>query len=283
MRLPFRFHRGELNGFYLKRLLVCANIMITEVLDELAYLGLCAWQTTDTGTRIAMRASDFFGIGAIAGIFVPVVFNDTNNGSLKFTTSTVINGVERSERGLWDYVLEMFVFFHTAGDEYVDDITVEATDRYRASFVPAGTVPVGYIAYGTDLYTSNGTIIPENILPTPPTDGTPYTNYYGEKYLHLEEIFHTDSYMPLEVYVKYHEAMMRIRRSGISILAILEMADIFCHGHVKDIEVEQIDSYYVLHYTRDYNVFFENRTGYFSAWQYVFEQKFRNFILVEND
>jgi hypothetical protein len=47
MKQPFRFFRGEFNGFFLHRLAVLPNYAVRDVVDEIVYQAAFQWKTEE--------------------------------------------------------------------------------------------------------------------------------------------------------------------------------------------------------------------------------------------
>jgi hypothetical protein len=161
MKQPFRYFRGEFNGKYLYDLVTCPNFNARDVVDELVYQTLSQWKTEDevTAHEMAVRDEDIINIGKIAGLFQPRTFHWMSFGSIYFTQSRIVNGKQRSERGLIDMETESFRFVREEQDDYPDDIVNEASEQLRIGFVPPGAEPAGYVLSGTPLYDDGGNVI----------------------------------------------------------------------------------------------------------------------------
>jgi hypothetical protein len=282
MKKPFRFFRGELNGFYIYHLVTCLNFTVQEIIDELVYHALFQWKLEDeiTTGEIAMRSDDIFNIGKIAGLFQPRMYGRTSLGSTYFTPSHIVNGKERSERGLMDMENESYKFVREESDEYEDDIVNEAAPGFRMGLVPDGTEPVGYVPTGVQVYTDEGDIIWENILSDPPADGTPYTPFYGEKFLVHEEFFNYETPLNIEVYKLLLECVMRIRHDGPSIQGLLDVTRILGEGYVYDLEIVPSGRYYTVYYRLSEDTIIQNRERRFAAWQHICKQKFKHYVFL---
>jgi hypothetical protein len=184
VKQPFRYFRGELNGKYLYDLVTCPNFASQDVVDELVYQILFRWKLEDevTAGEMPVREEYVFNIGKTAGLFPVRAFSRTTLGSTYFTPSYVVNGKQRSERGLMDMENESFDFVRTEHDEYPNDIANEASPGKRMGHKDSAAYPVGYVPASKPLYDKEGDVIWENILPYPPADEA-YVPFYGEKYL----------------------------------------------------------------------------------------------------
>jgi hypothetical protein len=283
VKAPFRFYRGELNGFYLLKFLLSRNDSVDDIISELVYHAKMVWKLSgeEVAGELPAREDDVVGIAKMAGILRPYQYIENNIGSIRFTDSHIVGGAERSERGLFDVVNERFVFAHVDSDEYAEDIFVEATSSLKMSLVPDDQVPVGYVPYGVDIYDAAGVLIPGNILSSPPVDDTPYSEYYGEKFLHTEEIFTSEAEMPIDMFKLYYECIMRIRSNGASIAELLNLTEIICADYVTGIEVVQTSYYYTLSYDINTASSIDNKSGRFATWLAVCEKRFKDFVITE--
>jgi hypothetical protein len=279
VKLPFRFFRGELNGYYLYRLVTFLNKAVQDVLDELVYHSLFQWKLEDevTAGEMPIREEDVFNIGKVAGLFQPRVFGQTSLGSAYFTPGHVVNGKQRSERGLMDMENESFRFVREEHDDYPDDIVNEASERLRMGLVPSGTEPVGYVLYGTPLYDGEGNVIWENVLPEPPTDGSVYVPFYGEKFLVHEEFYSKETPLTVDIFKLLLECVQRIRRSGPSIEELLAVTRILGEGYIYDLKIEPQGRYYLCYYRLNEDTTVLNRERRFGAWRNICKQKFKLF------
>ena len=284
MKKPFRFHRGELNGYYIQKLLLCHNEAVTDVNEELVYQADFQWKLEgEVGSNeMAIRESDIVGVGKFAGIYRPIQYSENIGNSVRLTESHLVNGQERSERGLFVPEADGFGFVRTEQDDYPTDITVESTPAAKSTLVPHGLTPLGYVPYGVNIFNPDGSIIPGAILSTPPVDGTPYTEYYGDNYLYLEEHF-TDAQkiMSLDMFKKYIECLMRIRYNGVSTKEFLYITELLGEGYIHNITISQTAHYYVVNYSTDVFSSIDNKTGRLGTWLAVCAQKFKLFQLVQ--
>lgn len=281
-KVPFRFFRGELNGAYIRSYLLSRNTAVRDIIEELLYHGLKVWKLESevTGGEVPIRFEELAGMAMFAGVQRPVQYLENTLGSIKFTKSSVVLGVERSERGLFNMDREAFDIVRTAQNEYADDITTLRTMTRRPSYIPEGAVPVGYIAEGTTVFNEDGSIIPGAILSTPPV-GVAYVDYYGPEYLHFEETFKDNVEMDEAAFKLYYESITEMRVSGPSIQGLLSVTRSLCEDYVMDIEVQYIGPHYSLLYSLDPDTEIDNRSGRFAAWYAVVEKRFKDFVITE--
>jgi len=283
MRQPFRYSRGEFNGHYLKTLSACPNYAVQDVLDEMTYQRLVQWKLEDAVDHGEMfiKDEDIVNIARIAGVIQSYAYSKSNLGSVMYTQSHIVNGKERSERGLLNMQTGLFEFVRTDRDEYQDDVANRASKNLRMGMVPDGAEPVGYLPYGAQLYAPEGEVIWENLLPEPPDDGTPYTPFYGEKFLTFEEYFNRETLFAIDVFKTLFECMQRIRYNGPTITSFMEITQIIGDGYIRDIEITPQGSYYVVFYKLDAESEVLNKERRFTAWQDVCAKKFKLFVLEE--
>jgi hypothetical protein len=286
MKRPFRYFRGEFaNGKYLYSLVICPNLVVQDILDELVYQTLFQWKLEDEITlgEMAIRDEDIVNIAKIAGLFQLRSYGRTSIGSTYFTPSHIVNGKERSERGLMDMEAEGFKFVRVEQDDYDDDIVNEASSKMRMGLVPEGTKPVGYVPYDRKLFTDEGEVIWENVLPAPPTDGTPYVTYYGDRFLIHEEFFNRETPLPIYVLKLLLECVQQIRHNGPSVARFLEITKILGDGYICDIEIESHVTYYMVFYRINESADTAYRDRRYAAWLHICQQKFKLFVLENRD
>jgi hypothetical protein len=295
MKQPFRFFRGEFNGFFLYRLVIFLNRTVKDIIDEIVYQTIFQWKTEEESSlqEMPIRDEDIINIGKIAGIFQAFGKFDTNIGSIYFTPSHIVNGVERSERGLINMDREIFEYAHVEADDYPDDIVNEATSRKRVSLVPPGVEPIGYVAMGTPLFNTDSTIIWDNVLPEPPAD-TAFVPFFGEKYLVAEEQFILETSLTAPMLMLLIECLQKVRWHGPSIALFMEITSILGEGYIYDIEIvlkllytagsalnSSAAPYYEVRYKRDPDIDVDNLLRHYAVWQMVCQSKFKLFHLVD--
>jgi len=282
VKQPFRYFRGEFaNGKYLYSLVICPNFAVQDILDELVYQTLHQWKLEGevAAGEMAMRDEDIIGIAKIAGLFQPRGYGRASIGSTYFTQSHVVNGKERSERGLMDMKVEGFKFVRVEQDDYENDIVNEASGNLRMGLVPEGTEPVGYVPYDRSLYDENGEVIWENLLPEPPADGTPYVTYYGDRFLIHEEFFNKETPLVIDIFKLLFECVQRIRHNGPTVAGFLEITKILGAGYIYDIEIQSRGAYYMAYYRINDYIDISDKDRRFAAWLNICSQKFKLFVL----
>jgi hypothetical protein len=282
MKRPFRYFRGEFNGKYLYDLVRCPSLNAQDVIDELVYQTLFQWKLDDevSADEMAIRDEDIINVGKIAGLFQPRVWGKVSLGSTYFTQSHIVNGQQRSERGLMDMNAESFRFVREGQDDYPDDIVNEASEHLRMGLIPPGPDPVGYVLDGTPLYDNEGNVIWENVLPDPPMDGSAYIPFYGEKFLVHEEFYSRETPLTIGIFKLLLECVQRIRYNGPTIKSLFDVTQILGEGYIYDLQIEPQSRYYLCYYRLNEDAEVLNRERRFGAWQIVCKQKFKLFEFV---
>jgi hypothetical protein len=282
LKKPFRFFRGELNGYYILALLLSKNDAANDILDELIYQATFRWKLPSeiTGNEAPIREEDLLGIAKFAGVDRPVQYLKSTQGSERLTESHIVSGKERSERGLYDPISDSIVFLHVDSDDYVDDIVTQASANARMGLVPHGQAVVGYVAYGTTLFDSSGNIIPGALLASPPGGGTPYTEYYGTSFLFLEETFNTDIDMDIAMFKAYFEHVQKMRLGTGAIAELLDMTMLLCSDYLVNLELVPSGYSYILYYSLAPSSV-DNKEGRIATWQRIISKRFKDITTVE--
>lgn len=282
MKKIFRFLRGELNGFYIKNISMCLNNVTIDIEVMLRYFWLMQFKspTEVTAEELPISEWDLLGIGRFAGIFMPTVTADSTSGSLRFSNSTIIEGVNYSERGLFERFKEDWTYFRTNHNIYTDDISTLATRDMQAGFVPEGQPILGYIEEGVNMFDENGYIREDLILPSPPV-GKAYSPYYGEKFMHLAEVFAIIQELGYDTYIVLFTNMQYIMYNGANVRSFLRITELLVSDYVEDITIEADTNRYIVEYTLNYETEIENRVRRLFAWQYIIKQTYKLFVLQE--
>jgi hypothetical protein len=267
----------------LRALIATVNISAKDISDEYLYQSLCQWrlQEEKNSGELALKEEDFYNIAKMAGLFQLFIFNKANIGSIYLSNSYLVNGVERSERGFVDMYNERMKYLRTEKNDYPDDIVNEANKNLRTGLVPQGRQPVGYVLADMPVYDVNGKLIPENILPEPPADGTYYTPFYGEEFLITEETFDKETFLDLATFKSLYECIQRIRRNGQSVSGFLEITRLIGNGYIHKIEVIPNGRFFTVNYELNAALNISNKVMRYKAWMYICRQCFKLFELNE--
>jgi hypothetical protein len=277
----FRFHRGELNGWYINRLLTFLNkySLLQGLLDELVYHANFQWILPEQALigETGIRESDMIRLIEIGGLFSERIYARTTMGSIWFTQSHVVNGTERSERGLLDTWLQSFRFIRVEQDDYSDEIQTQASEDLRSTYKESGAELLGYIYEDEDLFDSAGRINPEAIHTEPPTDKA-YNEWYGTKYLWYEQGYLGNTPLPADVAKLLFESLQYIRRHGVSVTTLVQITQDLGEGFIYDLDISPEAWWYNLYYKLDDNAVVINRDTRYNAWLYVMQRKFKDFV-----
>lgn len=282
MKKIFRFLRGELNGFYIKNISYCLNNVTRDIEAILKYFWRMQLKNPSEVTEDELPISeiDLLGLGRFAGIFMPTVTADSTSGSFRLSNPMIVAGVNYSERGLFERYKENWKYFRTNQNIYTDDISTLATRDMQTGFVPEGQPILGYIEEGVNMFDENGYIKEELILPEPPV-GKAYTPYYGEKFMHLAEVFTIIQELGHDTYMALFTNMQNIMYNGLNIKSFLRITESLVSDYVEDITIEVEENRYSVEYTLKHDSEIENRIKRLFAWQYIIKQTYKLFVLRE--
>ena len=225
MKSLFRWMRGELNGFYINAVRDAAErtagAMLT-FLAQFAGMSMLDWHTVPSDV--------IQGFGMLSGVMLPYVVSTTNRQAFFMTGPYAPQGIQRSERGIFNRAQEIFRFRHVEDESYPDDINTFADNiggTERSSLV-GDEVVLGYIRNSeTDVIRDDGTVDPDKVLQSEPQDGYS-TPFYGNGFLMLG----SSDRLPLlptdALYLALIRAMQRVRYNGPSMKSLLDIAGIIC-------------------------------------------------------
>lgn len=280
----FRYLNSELNGVYIKGMYYFLNLLTNTFDDVFSYAKNMVFKLESediTGNEIPITEDDLLGIAKIAGVFTPFISAESNAGSILFTNSHIVNGVEYSERGLLDNNEERFIFVRTTQDAYTTDIVTEATTIRQASFIPEGTPVVGYIAEGDVVLTTDGHIIPGAIRSVPPVD-LAYMEYYGPTFLFLAETFLVEAFMSADVFKKMFESFQRIRYNGASLSELSSITKLILDDYVSNMYFVPSGNRSVCHYTLNSESELTSKTKKTYIWKLLVSTKYKQLVLQED-
>ena len=240
MKSFFRFLRGEINGMYLNAISSAVDALgarwrsIMVQTDELTLI------RTDANINNELYPSFVQGVGLIAGCILPRFQHSSSSSSVFMTDSMVVNGEERSERGLFRTALERFQFEHTEQDDYPDDINTLSSVDERTSLIGMET-PVGYISdRSNDVLRDDGTVDPAYVEPSPPGGGEPYTDFYGNNFLFMNSTQLSYSVLSAELLGLLIECLQWVRRNGTSISSLCKVAGVVCGEFLRIVDVQTV-------------------------------------------
>lgn len=269
----FRWLRGELNGFYLTNINGALNESTKDIKD---FLSKFKAQQFEYG-KISNK--NLYGLGKFAGIFLPRLSRAESLASLRMTDSFVVDGVECSERGLFNTEMENFSFFPEE-----DDINLLATPKLRSSMVGNETL-IGYISSEeTNVLDDNGNVRREKISATPPV-GVAYSDYYGDQFIFLSEAETSYSNLEPPLYIELFKALQWIRYNGVSIKSLGRITSIICpDGLVKlgRVETAPDGKHWNIYYNYDDAVDVTLKQQRLNLLEFIVNMKFVQVSLIEN-
>lgn len=274
----FRHLRGELNGYYITNLF---NTLNKSTEEEKIFL----MNTKNEQFKFGfIRNKVLYGLGKFAGIFLPRVSIADSLSSLHMSDSHIVDGVEYSERGLFETDMELFRFFRTTQQEYADDINTLATNELKSSLI-GDEQPIGYIASSNqDVFDEEGNVKPEAILSTPPANEA-YSEYYGNKFMYLSEAIPVYTDLNEELYIQLYKSLQIVRYNGTSLQSLCDIVSILCpEGLVMidhlDVGVDgkHINVYYEYDPDVETVLYKQQRI---TLLLFLIEEKFKQVVMVE--
>lgn len=228
-KLFFRFLRGELNGYYLDNINATFNRAGRRIQTFLSDFRRMTFKRDDevTGHELPISNEALEGLSVFAGVFAPYVYQDALISSVRFTSSHIVDGKERSERGLYKQGSDIFEFVRTEQDDYPTDINTEASEARKSTFVEDGRTPVGYFPEGERIFNEDGTLDLTKLLPAPRA-GHADAPYWGDKFLYFAEEYPVRAVTSNRVLVSLVRAMQWVRYNGVSVKSLVEFTSILC-------------------------------------------------------
>ena len=213
----FRFLRGELNGFYITSLYNTLNETSKEIKEMLTKFSLMQFNKD-------MPEEYIYGIGKFAGVYLLRFTKSETTSSFRLSESDVVDGVEQSEKGLYNTQTEQFEY----QTDVEGDINNRATSTLRSSMI-GDELKVGYIwEERDDAILPDGTVNTAYIKPNPPTENVAYNNFYSNNFLFLSEANKTSEPLSSYLFLELYKAMQWIRYNGISIVSLCKIINIVC-------------------------------------------------------
>ena len=274
----FRFLRGELNGYYITNLYNSFNEYSSDIKrffiefqNQQFELGKISNET-------------LYNLGKFASVFLPRRPVADSRTSIYMTDSHVVDGVEYSERGLFDTENESFEFVHTDPSIETPDINTLATDTKRSSLVGDET-PEGYISSEeTDVLDDNGMVRPQKVSDTPPD--VPYSEFYGNQFLFLSEGDTVYETIAPSLFIELFKAMQWIRYNGASIASLVRIIATLCPEGLVKISRNEVASdgrSVYIYYVYDSSSPVTNKESRLALLEYLVNLKFKQVQLVEEE
>ena len=274
----FRFLRGELNGFYLTNIHNALNVYSEDI--KRFFIDFQNQQFEEG----KITDETLYNLGKFASVFLPRKPVAESKASLYMTRSHKVDGVEFSERGLYDTENENFNFVHTDPSIETPDINTLATDTNRSSLV-GDEQAEGYISEDeTDVLDDEGKVKPSKVLPEAPSEGA-YSEYYGDQFLILTDgtgVTYED--IAPSLYMELFKALQWIRYNGASIASLVKIIAILCPEglvQIQRIAVSSNGKAVYVHYIYDSSSAVTNKDSRLALLQYIVNIKFKQVILNE--
>lgn len=228
-KLFFRFLRGELNGYYLDNINATFNRAGRRIQTFLSDFRRMTFKRDDevTGHELPISNEALEGLSLFAGVFAPYVYQDALKSSIHFTASHIVDGKERSERGLYREGSDTFEFVRTEQDDYPTDINTEASEAKKSTFVEEGRTPVGYFPEGERIFKEDGSLDMTKLMPSSRA-GHADAPYWGEKFMYFAEEYPVRAVTSNRVLVSLVRAMQWVRYNGVSVKSLVEFTSILC-------------------------------------------------------
>lgn len=295
----FRFVRGELNGYYLTAINSAFLRAFSDCEALLAKFIAMAFASADglKPGEISIPREMLHGIGTVAGVFPPLVAQDSLIGSLRFTQSHKVNGVEYSERGLMNRDTGTFNFVRTDQREYSTDINTLANDNLLTSFVERGAKLIGFFPEDAKAITDEGEVDESRLVKFPGTqeqqyeaaeayfrsEGKAYSPYYGLKYMYFAERSPIIARTTDDVFLELIKAMQWVRFNGVSVASLCRFAQVLCPNYLFIMDISWADGlpFGVVTYGVDDDYEINDKLMRSEVFKTVFGMKFKQYHLLE--
>lgn len=274
----FRFLRGELNGFYITNLYNSLNVYSADI--KKFFVDFQNQQFAEG----KISNETLYNLGKFASVFLPRRPVAESRTSLYMTDSHIVDGVEYSERGLFNTQTENFEFEHTDPSIETPDINTLATDTKRSSLVGDETAE-GYISSEeTDVLDDNSMVRPQKVHSVVPD--VPYSEFYGNQFLFLSEGDVTYETIAPSLFIELFKALQWIRYNGVSMTSLVRIISILCPEGLVKISHNEVSSdgrSIYLYYVYDNTSPVSDKESRFALLEYLINLKFKQIILVEKE
>lgn len=295
----FRFVRGELNGYFLTQI---NNAFLKAFSDKETFLAqfiAMVFKRSDDVSKgeYPIPREMLHGIGTVAGVFPPMVAQDSLIGSIRFTQSHKVNGVEYSERGLLNRDTGTFNFMRTDNKEYTTDINTLANENRLTSFVEHGAKLLGFFPEDAKALTDEGEIDPSQLVHFQGTQeeqyaeaeryfksvNKAYSPYYGLAYMYFAERSPIIARTTDDVFLELIKAMQWVRYNGVSIESLCRFAQVLCPNYLFIVDISWANGlpYGVVTYGIDEEWEINDKLMRSEVFKTVFAMKFKQYYLLE--
>lgn len=272
----FRFLRGELNGFYITQINSTLNKFVQDVKEFVLEFNTQQFNST-------MNSTTLFNLGKFAGIFLPRLSSSESRTGFRLSDSNVVDGIEYSERGLFNTDTETFEYKHTNQNPDLPDINTLSTEKLRSSLLGDESVK-GYIsANETDVLDDAGLVRPEKVLARPP-EGEAYNNFYGNNFMFLADVITTYENLSSSLYYDLFVVLQVIRYNGASVESLCTVIKTLCPNGlvlINRIEVSADETRLIVYYKYNENADVNLKAQRIYLLQYIVDIKFLSVVLTE--
>lgn len=272
----FRFLRGELNGFYITQINSSLNKFVQDVKEFVLEFNTQQFNST-------MNSTTLFNLGKFAGIFLPRLSSSESRTGFRLSDSNIVDGVEYSERGLFNTDTETFEYKHTNQNPDLPDINTLSTEKLRTSLIGDESVK-GYIsANETDVLDDSGLVRPEKVLARPP-EGEAYNNFYSNNFMFLADVITTYENLSPSLYYDLFVVLQWIRYNGASIESLCTVIKTLCPNGlvlINRIEVSGDETRLIVYYKYNENADVNLKAQRIYLLQYIVDIKFLSVVLTE--
>lgn len=272
----FRFLRGELNGFYITQINSTLNKFVQDVKEFVLEFNTQQFNST-------MNSTTLFNLGKFAGIFLPRLSSSESRTGFRLSDSNIVDGIEYSERGLFNTDTETFEYKHTNQNPDLPDINTLSTEKLRSSLIGDESVK-GYIsANETDVLDDSGLVRSEKVLASPP-EGEAYNNFYGNNFMFLAEVITTYENLSSSLYYDLFVVLQWIRYNGASIESLCTVIKTLCPNGlvlINRIEVSGDETRLIVYYKYNENADVNLKAQRIYLLQYIVDIKFLSVVLTE--
>lgn len=280
----FRWLRGELNGFYLNAFTTAFNECFyeTEVfLRDFGRMVMKKYADLEEG-EVQIDSDSLHGIALTAGIFPPYISQESLNSSIRFTVSHKVNGVERSERGLYNTTGDTFTFKHTESDDYDTDINTLASSTEKSSLVEENCPVIGYFQEGDIIIKDDGTLDMSKLLLEPP-EGKAYYPYYGDKYLFLAESYPVIAKVSDSLLLDLLQLSQKMKREGASVASLDSLCKLLCPSFVFILSLDwtQTANRCIMTYGIDEDYEYADKLAHVEMLRLIINSRFSQIIMRE--
>lgn len=273
----FRFLRGELNGFYITQINSTLNKFVQDVKEFVLEFNTQQFNST-------MNSTTLFNLGKFAGIFLPRLSSSESRTGFRLSDSNIVDGIEYSERGLFNTDTETFEYKHTNQNPDLPDINTLSTEKLRSSLIGDESVK-GYIsANETDVLDDSGLVRPEKVLSSPP-EGEAYNNFYGNNFMFLADVITTYENLSSSLYYDLFVVLQWIRYNGASIESLCTVIKTLCPNGlvlINRIEVSADETRLIVYYKYNESADVNLKAQRIYLLQYIVDIKFLSVVLTED-